>query len=301
VRLTIRTADGTASAFPLRKGIEIVEREAASEVRRSADDSEAAGPTNAPTVVYRSTTDDGRPFLLYYVRLPLGRPLPIARLTFDLVDGGGRFWVHGLGFVSPNGAVVPVSSFEREEFRPVHRTDRAVVFENEGVLDRVYAAHKVRLARDGDDALAILRAIGAPRSRLVILEDPSAPEPSGRRPSQVVIVRDDPTRVELEATMGGDGYVVLSDAHYPAWRAFVDGAPAPVYRANYAFRAVYAGAGSHRVVFVFEPFWLRRRFAARLERDPQGALRRMTRHHWVVLVLSLCVVAAAVAGSHGLI
>jgi uncharacterized membrane protein len=54
-------------------------------------------------------------------------------------------------------------------------------------------------------------------------------------------------------------------------------------------------------LFVLEPFFLRARFAARLQRDPDGALQRMYRHHLVVLALSLLTVAGAVAGSHGLL
>jgi uncharacterized membrane protein len=54
-------------------------------------------------------------------------------------------------------------------------------------------------------------------------------------------------------------------------------------------------------LFVLEPFFLRARFAARLQRDPDGALQRMYRHHQVVLALSLLTVAGAVAGSHGLL
>src|SRR5262245_31386088 len=40
-------------------------------------------------------------------------------------------------------------------------------------------------------------------------------------------------------------------------------------------------------LFLLEPFVLRARFADRLRRDPDGALRRMMRHHWLVLALSL--------------
>jgi uncharacterized membrane protein len=54
-------------------------------------------------------------------------------------------------------------------------------------------------------------------------------------------------------------------------------------------------------LFVLEPFVLRARFAARLARDPDGALARMMRHHRLVLALSLVTVAGAVAGSHGLL
>jgi hypothetical protein len=54
-------------------------------------------------------------------------------------------------------------------------------------------------------------------------------------------------------------------------------------------------------LFLLEPFVLRARFADRLKRDPDGALARMVRHHWLVLLLSLATVAGAVAGSHGLL
>ncbi|HZM46204.1 MAG TPA: DUF4149 domain-containing protein [Burkholderiales bacterium] len=54
-------------------------------------------------------------------------------------------------------------------------------------------------------------------------------------------------------------------------------------------------------LFLLEPFVLRARFADRLKRDPDAALARMMRHHWLVLLLSLATVAGAVAGSHGLL
>src|SRR5262245_59378961 len=54
-------------------------------------------------------------------------------------------------------------------------------------------------------------------------------------------------------------------------------------------------------LFVLEPFLMRARFAERLRRDPDGALARMTRHHRLVLLVSLVIVGAAVAGSHGLL
>ncbi len=40
---------------------------------------------------------------------------------------------------------------------------------------------------------------------------------------------------------------------YPGWRATVDGAPAPLLRANYAFRAVRLEPGQHQVHLTFAP------------------------------------------------
>jgi hypothetical protein len=39
--------------------------------------------------------------------------------------------------------------------------------------------------------------------------------------------------------------VVISQNDYPAWKAFVDGHPTPLLRANYAFQAMEIPAGEH--------------------------------------------------------
>jgi uncharacterized membrane protein YfhO len=59
--------------------------------------------------------------------------------------------------------------------------------------------------------------------------------------------------VTLSVDAGQPGYLVLSDTYYPGWRATVDGQPEAIWRANYAFRAVYVPAGQHTVQFVFDP------------------------------------------------
>lgn len=49
--------------------------------------------------------------------------------------------------------------------------------------------------------------------------------------------------------------LVLTDAYYPGWKAWVNGKPATIYPANHLFRAVFLPPGDHRVVFRFVPFW----------------------------------------------
>ena len=67
------------------------------------------------------------------------------------------------------------------------------------------------------------------------------------------VVRESADRVSLEAELSADGYVVLVDGHDPGWRTLVDGRPAPLLRANVAFRAVAVPKGRHAVEMVYRP------------------------------------------------
>lgn len=60
-------------------------------------------------------------------------------------------------------------------------------------------------------------------------------------------------RIVCEVEAPTDGYLVLLDSYYPGWKARVDGADAPVLRANYAFRGAAVPAGTHRVEFRYRP------------------------------------------------
>jgi hypothetical protein len=50
-----------------------------------------------------------------------------------------------------------------------------------------------------------------------------------------------------------DGLLLLSETYFPDRRAWIDGSPVRLYRANLAFSAVLVPAGDHRVELDFDP------------------------------------------------
>ena len=56
----------------------------------------------------------------------------------------------------------------------------------------------------------------------------------------------------MEAESTAAGLIVLSEVYYPAWHAYVDGQPTPVYVADHALRAVAVPAGPHTVEMRYE-------------------------------------------------
>ena len=63
--------------------------------------------------------------------------------------------------------------------------------------------------------------------------------------------------VELDLETDKPSMVVFSQTYYHPWRAYVDGRPVPLLRANYAFQALEAPAGHHRVRLVYEDWVFR--------------------------------------------
>ncbi len=77
------------------------------------------------------------------------------------------------------------------------------------------------------------------------------------RKDAAAIESHQPERVEVSTDSPREGFLVLSDTYRPGWSALVDGIPAPILRAQVAFRAVRVPAGKHRVLFLYSPTSLR--------------------------------------------
>ena len=62
-----------------------------------------------------------------------------------------------------------------------------------------------------------------------------------------------PGSLQLKVTTEQPALLVLAESYYPGWMAWVDGAPAEIYRTDIAFRGVAVPAGSHTVRMEFRP------------------------------------------------
>ncbi|HVV73693.1 MAG TPA: YfhO family protein, partial [Verrucomicrobiae bacterium] len=70
--------------------------------------------------------------------------------------------------------------------------------------------------------------------------------------AQVVASRWSPQQTDLSVHAAEPALVVLAQCFYPAWKAYVDGQPARLWRANHAFEAVEIPAGDHQLELRYE-------------------------------------------------
>ena len=66
-----------------------------------------------------------------------------------------------------------------------------------------------------------------------------------------------PTQITLAVQNNARGLLMVSEAVYPGWQAYIDGVPTPIYRANGLLRAVIVPPiqenRPHEVTFVYTP------------------------------------------------
>lgn len=79
-------------------------------------------------------------------------------------------------------------------------------------------------------------------------EDPSGPAV----PARVAVEAVEANRAAASIEAAGDGHVIFSRTYFPAWRALLDGRPAPVAVANARELAVAVPAGRHRVELEYD-------------------------------------------------
>jgi hypothetical protein len=149
--------------------------------------------------------------------------------------------------------------------------DSIVVTEKDDVPPRARIIETVETVNDGPLALErVLATDFDPSSTLVLEELPNPPDVTGSAqaatqvstephardeqsgnsdallessPEQVHWNVDEPEYLKLEVKSPRPTWLLVSDAYWPAWRAWVNGSEVVIRRANFYFRAVQIPAG----------------------------------------------------------
>ncbi len=135
------------------------------------------------------------------------------------------------------------------------------LYENLDVMPRAFVAAQSIAVMDDDKgtefALAQMSDPTYDPAQTAILSGlPKVEQVTVNAHGRAAITAYTPERVEVQVDAPDGGALVLADAYYPGWTATVDGASAPLYRADVMFRGVLLTPGKHTVEFAYRPVWL---------------------------------------------
>jgi len=147
----------------------------------------------------------------------------------------------------------------KERWQKVSQLGNVVLFENTRVLPRAWLATSVMMLNE-NEMLEVIRTGRLPGGQTwdpgqVALVDsqleftPGAVDGS----ATVAVERHEPNFVQIKSKSAAPSILVLSENHYPGWRAYVDDRPVETVRVDYNLRGVTLNAGEHNIEFRYLP------------------------------------------------
>ena len=197
-------------------------------------------------------------YLTFFPIRPYIFEMKLGEIRLDSASYTGEIPPHILRLLSLLNVKYVVSCFSLnlpvvKEIKVDWQLPSVKIYENKDVFPRAYIVGKSFFVQDPNTIIDILCSEWFnPRKRVILEEQgPEGSENTEGSDCKILKYKDD--RVEISAKMTNSGYLVLTDSHYPGWKAYVDEKETHIYYANCNFRAVFLEKGEHKVKFVYSP------------------------------------------------
>jgi hypothetical protein len=157
----------------------------------------------------------------------------------------------------------PEGAQQFEQFESTHPTvyedDKTKVLENQRTLPRAWIVHSAQQVGSQKEALDLLSSGEVnPKETALLEEEPpqQMSQPDDASAERAEVTDYQANQVQVKTSAGAPGLLMLSEVYYPAWKAYVDGQPAPVHVSDQLLRSVEIPAGEHTVELRYESWTL---------------------------------------------
>ena len=185
--------------------------------------------------------------------------LSISVFRLSLVNQReGKTYALGRDLVNINETPEAKADSSPARWKLVAQTKYVNIHENGRAMPRVWLASETRVLNEA----AMLDVIRSDRfadgtkwdpSTTALIESPLSEEVRPGAPGEAQITQYEPNRITVSTKAGGPSILVLSENHYPGWRAYIDGRAVETLRVDYNLRGVSLPAGQHLVEFSYRP------------------------------------------------
>jgi hypothetical protein len=178
----------------------------------------------------------------------------------DVITKLGNYSLLGLKYLvlpqdTSYGMHDSMFSFERYDLSalPLVYDKEVKVYENPHVLERAFVVYDYELADSFEKAQEIAADKGFDmRKRAVVEVDPGLSK--GKSGLYKAAIKDySSNSVTIDVETDRDGVLVLTDTHYPGWKAYVNGENEKLLRVNGLVRGVTVKKGRSIVEFKYRP------------------------------------------------
>jgi hypothetical protein len=158
---------------------------------------------------------------------------------------------HVLGATLINEASGTFMSLTLGNYRLIHSGD-VKIYENLDVLPRAFFVQNWQAVPDMEAALAVMADPAFDGGKTAVLLGAHPSDHQTGEPGEATIQLYAPERIVIHTANADAGLLLLTDANYAGWQAWLDGEPVPIETADILFRGVFVPGGEHEIVFKFK-------------------------------------------------
>lgn len=204
------------------------------------------------------------------VRFDLSRYALVRNFNSQLFDLLNNKYLLALkrgpdGIPSEKGEISYLFKQSDSKFKLIFEDKSLAVLENPLVFPRAFFVDGVIVEKNKEKIAEMLLSEEINLRKIVILEEEVSLKNKSVSQGKEAEVNNDSVEFlnysqdeeKLKIKAGSDKILFVSETFYPGWKAFLDKEEVKIYRANYAFRAVFIPEGEHELRFVYQPLSFR--------------------------------------------
>lgn len=147
--------------------------------------------------------------------------------------------------------ILSLSALTEPYFSKVFEEGETKIYEDARALPRVYLVERPVSVIGKEEAIGKLYGLSDLRLEAVVEGKPEVISIPLQSSESSVIVRYEPSIIEIDVRVGVPRFLVISNTYDRGWRARIDGKETQIYRTNYAFGGIVVPTGTHNVVFSY--------------------------------------------------
>jgi hypothetical protein len=138
---------------------------------------------------------------------------------------------------------------------PLSSNERASVIANPNALGPCWFVREVKFANTLQDEMKDLDSLDASRTAIVAAADKSKiTQPVYDSTAKITLVKNENDIITYKSSATSVQFAVFSEVYYSeGWNVYVDGNKVDYVKTNYVLRGMNVPAGSHTIIFKFEP------------------------------------------------
>lgn len=160
---------------------------------------------------------------------------------------------HILYYDSPDSTVSATLIFPNNMFDKKLNSGKWIGYEFKEVLPRAFLTNQFIVENDPQKIADYLLTQDNDLKTIVLDSHPPIADTNEISSGSAKIITYQPEMVEILTQSDSENLLFLSDSYFPGWKVFIDNKESKIYKANFAFRAVFVPAGNHLVKFKYIP------------------------------------------------